>query len=51
MLKRTTALSIVGLAVMVVSACTGAEIKRGIEQVRGELGNGTALGAEEIAAG
>jgi len=50
-LKQAGMLAIVCVAMSMSSACTREDVKRGIEQVRGEIDNGSALSGEEIAAG
>lgn len=49
--KQTALLVIVLMVTAMTSACTREDVKRGIEQVRGELVDSSALSGEEIAAG
>ncbi|MBW3566462.1 MAG: DUF4197 domain-containing protein [Proteobacteria bacterium] len=51
MLKKAVILIAACLAAATTTGCTSDEIKRGMEQVRAELENDSALSGEEIAAG
>lgn len=51
MLKQAVMVSVISITLGVTSACTREDLQRGIEQVRGELANGSSLSREEIAAG
>lgn len=51
MLKQTVIVTTVVATICMASACTREDVKRGIEQLRSEIDNGSAPSSEEIAAG